>query len=199
MATSTTNYGFRKPGATDVINVDSDLNNTYDFLDTKLKEVSDLQVDTAADLLHRSRIEISTANTLLVTDVRTTILQLNGGVALPVGDLQLEIWFAVRYAADPPTSLELEVVSSVARDWVAQFAPTTTAEEGTSDVEIGSTNIVLPALKVPSTAAGGTLYRARVASPAVSPSGTVEIKLETNASTDTSLLNFTCEWNVRDL
>lgn len=197
MATSTTNYGLRKPSATDVINVDADLNNTYDFLDTKLKEISDLEAGVDTALATRSRLELSSTNVLLTTDVMTQFLQLNGGVALPVGNLLLEIWLAVRHAADPPTSLDLQVVSSVARDFTMQYAPTTTSESGTSNVAVAATTATMSLLKITTTAAGGVLYRARVASPSVSPSGTLSLSLRANASVDTSLLNYTCEWTVR--
>lgn len=197
MATSTDNYGFRKPGASDVINVDTDLNNTYDFLDTKIKEIEDVETAVASTLLSRSKLELSDTNQLLVNNTDNTILTFNGGAVLPVGNLHLDLWFAVRYAADPPDSLTLSFVSSEVRDWVIQAGPTLTSESGSSANQPFGTTISLTSLKVPNTSAGGLLYHARVAGTPIDPSGTLIARLRPVNSVDTSLLNLTCEWTVR--
>lgn len=198
MATVTPNYGLRKPSGIDQINVDADLNNNYDIIDTNLKAAADLNSAANTQLTTRSRLEISSSNTLLTTDVMTTFLTLNGGAALPVGKFMMSLEFAVRHAADPPTGLEFQIQSSVARDWVAYFGPTAAFETGTSQSAIAATSLTLTNLKVTPTAAGGQLYRVRIASPSVNPSGTLAFALKTISSVDTSILNFAGQWTVRD-
>lgn len=197
MATSTPNFGLRKPSGLDQINVDADLNNNYDIIDTNLKAAADLNTSANDQLITRSRLEISSTNVALTTDTLTTILTLNGGAALPVGDFFMDLWFAVRYAADPPTSLEFRAISSVARDWIAYFGPTNSFESGTSSEQIGVAAFTMTDLKIPNTAAGGQVYRVQLGSKSVNPSGTMQFQLETNSSVDTTLLNLGGKWTVR--
>lgn len=198
MASTTPNFGLRKPSGIDQINVDSDLNNNYDIIDLNLKAAADNNAAATSQLLTRSRLEISSTNVALTTDTLTTILTLNGGAPLPVGKFHIDLWFAVRYAADPPTSLEFKAISSVARDWIAFFGPTNNFESGTTTEALGATTLTMTDLKVPNTAAGGLLYKVQIASPSINPSGTMQFQLETNSSVDTTLLNLAGNWTVRD-
>ncbi|MBR3389533.1 MAG: hypothetical protein IKG83_03365 [Prevotella sp.] len=50
MATSTTNYGLRKPATTDYVNVQTDLNANFDVIDSTMKDISDDVVRNAADI-----------------------------------------------------------------------------------------------------------------------------------------------------
>lgn len=197
MATSTTNYGFRKPGASDVINVDTDLNNTYDFLDSKIKEIEDTENAVESSLLSRSKLELRTADLVLTNNVDNTILQLNGGAILPVGQLNLDLWFTVRHNADVPDSLTLSFLSSQIRDWVGQYGPTLTSESGTSTYQFFGTTLTLSNLKATNTSAGGLLYHARVGATAIDPSSTIDVRLRPVNSVDCTLKNLTCEWTVR--
>lgn len=80
MATSTTNYGLRKPATTDYVNVQTDLNANYDIIDSTMKDISDDVVQNAADIATNTENIATNAgniaqNTQDISSINTTLTQ----------------------------------------------------------------------------------------------------------------------------
>lgn len=193
MATNTTNYGLRKPDAVDVINVDADLNNNYDTIDTQLKSNADVSAQALAAANDQNIIQAQATDVALPADVWTEIIAtLQNQNPLPVGEVVFDLWFAVS-APIAPTSLQIRTSSGLVRDWIIQsWSQGDGGAESATNTTIDTT--VLPV--APGTTP--TLYQVKGFVNEINPSSYVKIELMSQGQAAT-LHNFVCVSTVNSL
>lgn len=193
MASNTANYGLRKPGATDVINVDADINNNLDTIDTQLKSNQDVAAEALSVANDSNIIQAQATDIALPADTWVTVInRLQNQDPLPVGPVIFDIWFAVS-APVAPSNLLFYENSLVARNWIlqawAQGNSSVTASQGFT----GKT-LVLPVAPL----ATQTLYQVRGYASEIDPSSYVKLEIMAQGQPAT-LHNFVCLSTVNDL